>query len=347
MFGPKRLPLRPFSTMAQSYDCIILGGSYAGLSCALALGRARRTVLVVDAGSPRNADSKSINNLAARDGIDPRTWRSSVLRDISTKYTTVRVADASTATSARKVAEGRFEVTIEPNGDASRAETAVSRSVVLAMGVTAAFPKVLEGLPADRSRWWGSRVFHCPYCSAFENSDKPLGILMLPNATPNDAVAQAGQLSVWCPGQVHLIMDGRQWDKDGFSEAQKAALAANGVKVISAKVAAVTQDESGDIRVAFVDREPLVLHSLHLRPPTSLSSPHIVSSLGPSLRGPSLIAVDGMGKTDIKGVWAAGDCAEPKAQVNLAIAAGSNAAFGVAGDLGMADWNDGKLGGRL
>lgn len=122
----------------------------------------------------------------------------------------------------------------------------------------------------------------------------------------------------------------------------------NRVSLVTDPIASIAQDPATlDLIVSFTTgRQPLVLYSLHLRPTFSLASPSIVSSLGPTMRGP-LIQTDPMGKTDSKGVWAAGDCMEGKAQVLLAMSTGTVAAFGVAGDLGLSDWNDGKLGGRL
>jgi len=192
------------------------------------------------------------------------------------------------------------------------------------------------------------RVFHCPYCSAFETSDKPLGIIALPHTSANDAVGMAGQLSVWAPGKVTLLTDGRPWDKDGFNAAQMGAMEKNNVSIVTDKVASVTQDAgSADIVVEFASARPkLVLYSLHLRPTFSLASPDVIASLGPTQRGP-IIQCDPMGKTSVPGLYAAGDAMDMKAQVELAISAGTVAAFGVAGELGMADWNDGALSGRL
>lgn len=192
------------------------------------------------------------------------------------------------------------------------------------------------------------RVFHCPYCSAFENSGQPLAILALPHTSAADAVGMAGQLSVWAPGKVTILTNGRDWESEGFNAAQKGSIAANNVSVVSDPVKEITQDAATrDLTVSFTtDRTPLVFHSLHLRPTASLNSLDLIKSLGPTLRGP-LIQTDPMGKTDVKGLYAAGDCMEPKAQVLLALQTGTCAAFSAQGDLGLQEWNEGKLGGRL
>lgn len=323
-------------------DCIIIGGSYAGLSAALTLGRARRSVLVLDAGEPRNAASQSIHNLAGNEGISPIAWREKILTELAA-YKTVRVEHGRAASASK--ASDKFSVDYESG---PKSHQATSRTLLLSMGVSAAFPALLSSLPTDKSLWWGTKVFHCPYCSAYEASHSgTMAILALPHQSANDATAMTGQLSVWAPGRVELLRNGAEWALDA---AQTGALEKNGVGVVSEKVEGVELDEAtGDVVVKFADgaREPTRrFASLHLRPQISLSSLSMVTSLGVALKGP-FIAVDGMGKTSVPGVWAAGDCSEPKAQVALAIAAGTTAAFGVAGELGMVDWGEGKLGGRL
>lgn len=146
------------SSSTPIYDCIVLGGSYAGLTAALTLGRATRRVLVIDAGNPRNASSKGINNLPGSDGIAPGAWRNNVLKEIG-KYPTVEIAEQSNVVSARRVSETptRFEVAFHPNGNSNAGKTVNSRTIILAMGVINAMPSILDGLSADKSLWWGSR----------------------------------------------------------------------------------------------------------------------------------------------------------------------------------------------
>lgn len=165
-----------------------------------------------------------------------------------------------------------------------------------------------------------------------------------------------GQLSVWSPGNVTLLTNGRNWtrggeSKDGgggFNAAQLHLFEKNGTKIVQNPISEITQDSTTqDIKVVFADRNQSSFHSLHLRPTiTQSASSSILSNLNPALRGP-FIQTDTMGKTNIKGLYAAGDCMEPKAQVALAIASGMNAAFGVAGELGLEDWNAGVGGGKL
>jgi hypothetical protein len=112
---------------------------------------------VIDAGNPRNASSKAINNLPGNDAISPKAWRNAVLKDLS-KYKTVEVV-SGTILSAKRVdgPTNRFEVTFKTLDGTQSAQSVASRSAVLAMGVVNAMPAVLDGLPKDRSLWWGSR----------------------------------------------------------------------------------------------------------------------------------------------------------------------------------------------
>lgn len=143
--------------MAEHYDTIVLGGSYAGLTSALTLGRANRRVLVIDAGNPRNRASKGINNLPGNDGISAAAWKDNVLKELAAKYRTVRVVEG-TATAATRVSESptRFEVVYTAK-HSDEAIKVVSKTVILAMGASHAMPAVLDRLPVDQSTWWGSR----------------------------------------------------------------------------------------------------------------------------------------------------------------------------------------------
>ena len=147
------------------YDALIVGGGPAGLSAALTLGRARKRVLLCDAGPRRNQAATHIHNFVTRDGTPPEDFRA-VARAQLARYPNVTLHDAGV--TALEGTRGDFRVTLG-------AETVTARRVVLCTGMIDA-PPPIEGLRA----LWGRSVFQCPYCHGWESQDRPWGYLVQP-----------------------------------------------------------------------------------------------------------------------------------------------------------------------
>ena len=146
----------------EAYDVVVVGGSIAGLSAALVLGRARRRVLVCDAGHPRNAVSAGVHGFFTRDGTPP----SELLRlgrEELAPYDTVRLREVQVSGAAREGDGFRVDLA---DGSAVR-----GRRLVLASGVLDELPAV----PGLRELW-GRGVYHCPYCHGWEVRDRPVAI---------------------------------------------------------------------------------------------------------------------------------------------------------------------------
>src|SRR6185503_11154078 len=144
------------------FDVIIVGAGPAGLSAAQILGRCRRRVLVCDSGHPRNAASHALHGYLTRDGIAPGEFLE-IGRIQLLRYTTVELRSTS-VTEARRVNK-LFEITLQSG------ERLTSRKLLLATGVVDDLP-LLEGLQG----FYGTSVFHCPYCDGWEIRDQPLAI---------------------------------------------------------------------------------------------------------------------------------------------------------------------------
>lgn len=285
------------------YDVIIVGGSYAGVSAGLQLARARRKILIIDAGQRRNRFADHSHGFLGRDGHNPAAIASEA-KDELLVYSTVEWR--SQAAIQAKAGSNAFVVTTESG------EQFAARSLILATGVKDELPTI-PGL----STLWGKRVFHCPYCHGYELDGGKIGVL----ATSPLAIHQAMMLPDWGPTTLFLN-EAFEPDTD-----QRINLATRGVTIEAESVLSVGGDQA-DVTLASGRR--IKLAGLFIQPRTSLSSP-LASQLGCELEaGPTgeFIKVDAMRETSVPGVFACGDAAVGAG--NVAIAVGDGARTGVA-----------------
>lgn len=151
-------------------DVVVIGGGPAGLSAALVLGRARRSVLVADGGQPRNACSPAMHGFLTRDGSTPEAFLEAARREVR-GYGIELMAEEVTAVvpddgGGPAEQEPAFRVTL------AGGRTVRARRVVAASGITDELPDI-DGL-AER---WGRDVLHCPYCHGYEARDRPLAVI--------------------------------------------------------------------------------------------------------------------------------------------------------------------------
>lgn len=150
--------------MHGHHEVIVIGGSFAGLSAAMQLARARRRVLVIDAGRPRNRFAAHAHGFFGQDGKPPAQIVDEAAAQLAAYPTVQRIA--GDVRMAERDADGRFHVTL---ADGSRAS---ADRLILATGIRDELP-ALPGL-AER---WGVSVLHCPYCHGYEVSGQRLGVL--------------------------------------------------------------------------------------------------------------------------------------------------------------------------
>lgn len=288
----------------MSYDVIVVGGSYAGLSAALPLARARRRVLMIDAGVRRNRFAATSHGFLTQDGSDPAAVAAQGRAQLM-EYPSVDWL-SGVAEQARP-AEGGFVVSVQGGG------SHFGRQLILAGGVRDHLPD-LPGL-AER---WGRHVFHCPYCHGYELNQAPLGVL----ATSEVSLHQALMLPDWGP-TTFFLNDAFEPDAE-----QRASLHARGVTVEPGRVDRL--EGAGGVEVVMQNGRRLALAGLFVAPRTSLSSP-LASQLGCELEdGPlgSFIKTDAIKATTVAGVFACGDAARMAGSVSLAV--GDGAIAGVA-----------------
>lgn len=295
----------------QRWDVAIVGGGPAGLSAGLVLARARRRVLVVDAGEPRNAPAAHVRGFLSRDGDDP----AEVLRigrdEVGGYGGAIRAGRVTSA--AREHDELRLEL-----ADGGRL---AARRLLVATSLIDQLPDI-PGL-AER---WGTDVLHCPYCHGREVADRPLGV-----------IAAAGPLA------VHQALLLRQWSPDvvlfahtaELTGEQRTQLAARDIHVVEGEVAAVVVTDGRLTGVALADGRVVARAAVFaiegMRPADDLLV-GLGAETDESLFGP-LVRTDPTGRTTVPGVWAAGNVVDPQAQVVSAASQGSRAAIALNADL--------------
>lgn len=284
----------------MEFDAIVVGGSYAGMSAALQLARARRRVAVVDAGQRRNRFADTSHGFLGRDGHEPQAIAQEAKAQLLA-YPNVHWLN-DTAVSAIKRADDDFLIT-------TSTASLNSMRLVLATGVVDELPAT-EGL-AQR---WGKSVFHCPYCHGYELNNGRIGIL----ATGPMAVHQAMMLPDW--GSVTLFLNGA-FEPD---EAQKRRLEERGVSIESMLVLRL----SGVATVDLADGRRLEMDGLFTMSATRMASP-LAAQLGCTFDdGPTgpFLRRDELMETTVSGVFACGDAA--RAFGNVAISVGDGAMTG-------------------
>lgn len=300
----------------RQFDAAVIGGGAAGLSAAVALGRARRSVIVLDDGTPRNAPASGVHNFLTRDGTPPAELLA-LGRKEAEQYGALIVP--AEATAARPV-EGGFEVSTADG------ETILARRLIVTTGLADELPDV----PGVRELW-GTDVVHCPYCHGWEVRDKRIGVL----ATGPTAVHQAllfGQLS------AHVTLLRHTGPAPDGEQARQ--LAARGITVTEGIVEQVESDASGLTGVRLADGRHVELDAVVVAPrmqaradllePLGLKPAEM--QIGEYTVG-TYIEADPTGATAVPGVWVAGNVAALHAQVITAAAAGLTAGAAINLDL--------------
>lgn len=285
----------------MGYDVVIVGGGPAGLSAALALGRARRRVSLFDAGARRNARAEHLHNFVTRDGTPPAEFRR-LAREELARYPNVDVNDRAVLGITGE--RGAFEVET-PDGSVS------ARRVLLCTGMVDELPE-LEGL----AELWGTSVFQCPYCHGWEVQDEVLTVL----ATSDHLLELALLLRGWSRDVVALT-HGAQ----GLSSDVRARLEQGRVRVDERRVVRLAARDGRLHEIHFDAGEPLRARALFARPPQRQVP--LVAALGLALDDGGFVRVDAQTReTSRPGVYAAGDLSTAGQAAMFAASTGVHAA---------------------
>lgn len=265
------------------FDVLIIGGSYAGLSAAMALGRALKNILIIDNGKPCNSQTPHSHNFITQDGKTPKEI-STLARQQVEKYTTVNFYNGL-AVSGKKTARG-FEITTE------KKETFSAKKIIFATGVKDIMPD-LEGF----SDCWGISVIHCPYCHGYEYKSEKTGIL----ANGEIAFEMAKMIRNWTT-DLTIFTNGAST----LTKEQTKKLESHQIKIIATEINNLEHTKGYLKSIEFKDETSLKITALYARPKFEQHC-SIPEALGCSITENNMIQTDLFQKTTVPGVFACGD----------------------------------------
>ncbi|UXY23225.1 NAD(P)/FAD-dependent oxidoreductase [Streptomyces cynarae] len=304
-------------------DAVVIGGGAAGLSGALMLARCRRSVVVIDSGTPRNAPAQGVHGLLGLDGTPPAELLERGREEVRRYGGTVRTGEVIGAAAADPSADGdpRFTVTLS-DGTALHA-----RRLLVATGLRDVLPDV-PGL----AEHWGHSVVHCPYCHGWEVRDEPIGVLAVGPASLHQTL-----LFRQLTDDLIYFTGGTRLDED-----TRARFAARSIRIVDTPVDQVVAAEGGGIagvRLAdgrFIPRRVLAVATTMRARSAGLEDLGLPMQDLPGGMGRHF-ATGMAGTTEVPGVWVAGNATDPTAQVGASAAAGALAGAHMNADLATAD----------
>jgi thioredoxin reductase len=302
----------------MSYDVVVIGGGGAGLSAALTLARTRRSVLVIDDGSPRNAAAEGVHGLLTREGMEPAEF--------------ARIGRAEAETYGARFHEGRADSVSGSREDGfsvalNDGERVDARRLIVATGLLDELPDI----PGVAERW-GRDVLHCPYCHGWEAQGGALAVI----ATAPAAWHQALLLRQWSDDVTLLLNDAFE-----PTEEQAELLSARDVAVVHGRVESLrTTDDALD--AVLLDGGTVVDCDAAFLGPRVRARSDVLSGIGieTSAHPDGLfehVTSEEAGETAVPGIWVAGNVTDITALVVTAMADGCRAAIAVNTDLMLED----------
>ncbi|MFY1047353.1 NAD(P)/FAD-dependent oxidoreductase [Chryseobacterium sp. GP-SGM7] len=284
---------------AAHYEVIIIGGSYSGLSAAMALGRSLRKVLVIDSGKPCNEQTPHSHNFLTQDGKSPKEIVSLAKKQVE-EYETITFYHGK-AIDSKKVENG-FEITT------AKGETLTSKKLILATGITDEIPEI-KGF----EECWGISLIHCPYCHGYEYKGKKTGII-----ANGDKAVHIASLVKNLTDDVTVITKG----KGKFTEEQLQKLKNNKIEIIESGISELKHQNGIVESIIFSDGEEVKFEAVYGAFPFKQHS-EIPKQLGCEFTEFGHIKVDFMQKTNIPGVFGCGDNSSMMRSVSNAVMTGN------------------------
>ena len=282
----------------KNFDVVIIGGSFAGLSAAMSLGRAIRKVLVIDSGMPCNRQTPHSHNFITQDGNTPKQIAMRAKEQVG-QYKTVEFQEG-TAVNATKTAKG-FEIRTQAN------ELFFSRKLIIATGLKDIMPDI-NGF----SECWGISVIHCPYCHGYEVKNKKTAIL-----GNGDYGFEFSRLVNNWTKDLTLYTNG----KSTLSIERSDKLKQHKISIVETGIRAFEHANGQIVNIVFDDNSKTPMAVVYAKPDVAQQS-EIASQLGCDFTEQGRVKVDASQKTNVEGVLACGDCSNPSRDIALAVASG-------------------------
>lgn len=300
--------------MKDKLDVIIVGGSYAGLAAAMALGRALRKVLIIDGGKPANRFTPYSHNFITHDGRPPGEIAALARKQLD-EYTTVMSIDGLVVNAQ----ESDHEFVVHLNSG----QTYISRKLIFATGIIDQIPDI-----AGFSDCWGKSVLHCPYCHGYEVRGEVTGIL----GNGDYGFEFSTLISNWTR-QLTLFTNG----KSTLTDEQTLKMKNQKIPIVEKDIAKLEHTKGWLQRIIFKDGTVSFVKALYARPSFEqhCSIPEV---LGCELTVDGYIMVDASQKTTVPGVYACGDNTTRMRTVANAVAMGTTAGMMVNKELTLEEF---------
>ena len=281
------------------FDVIIIGGSYSGLAAGMALGRALRTVLIIDAGNPCNRRTPHSHNFLTQDGQTPAAIAALAKEQVMNYPTVTFLSDR--AINGSKTETG-FELQTQENGKFT------AKKLIFATGISDLMPAI-DGFSVS----WGISVIHCPFCHGYEVRNEKTGIL-----ANRDMAFELGKLIRNWTADLTLFTNGTST----LTEEQSEKLTQHGIKVIETEVDRFEQTKGQLQNIVFKNGSATPITAIYARPAFEQHC-KIPQELHCDFTEQGYIAVDPFQKTSVLGVFACGDNTTPMRSVANAVAMGT------------------------
>ncbi|UXX80365.1 NAD(P)/FAD-dependent oxidoreductase [Reichenbachiella carrageenanivorans] len=283
--------------MDTTYEVIIIGGSYAGLSAALTLGRSLRKTLVIDAKKPCNEPTPHSHNFLTQDGVTPSEIAATAKAQVE-KYDTVHFLDGVAIQGIQTA--GGFKVTTQAGEHFS------AKKLIFATGLKDLMPDI-DGF----AECWGKSVLHCPYCHGYEVHHQPTGII----ANGEKANHYAILISNWTKN-LTLFTNG----PSTLTDEQAKKIVAHGIAIVETPIEKLVHKKGQIKELKLIGGTGHKLSAIYSSAPTVQHSA-IPETLGCGLSDEGLITVDEFQCTTVPGVYACGDNSNFRS-VALAVSSG-------------------------
>ncbi|SDZ38249.1 Thioredoxin reductase [Evansella caseinilytica] len=298
----------------QQLDVAIIGGGPAGLNAALVLGRARKQVAVIDEGRPRNAVTREAHGFLTRDGISPADFRRIAKEEISAYPNVCFVADTVVSIAG---ADGQFQIAT------AQGITFVSKKLLFAVGMKDR-PLDIPGL----TEVYGKSAFVCPYCDGWELRDESLVVIN----KGEELLHFAPIISGWTD-RFTICTNG----PDELTEDQREELRRHQVPVYDSPIRSIDSNDGIVHQVVLEDGTTIPCRGIFFKPELIPGS-DLPQSIGCDITEAGMVIVDDFGKTNIPGVYSAGDAASKMYQAIAAASMGALTAAAINNELNMEGW---------